>query len=550
VLPLHGDLPVAEQDLALRQAEGRRVVLATSIAETSLTVPGVRIVVDGGWRRAPVLDPSTGLSRLTTLRISAAAATQRAGRAGREAPGHAIRLWSSAQQRSLAPFDRPEILRSDLSGLLLDCAAWGADPADLPFPDPPPSGAVAAGRELLRLLGALDEAGRISSVGRRMAQLGAHPRLSAMMLAAESPGEAALAADLAALLEERDPFRGPLASRPADITLRLAALDGRDPEVDRGAVARIRQAAAQYRRRLDLSASAAGAGDPAKLIAAGFPDRIAQRRGEPGSFRLAGGGGARLPPNDRLARAPFLAIAALEMQGSPRIRLAAELDPATLAGTETVETAFDAATGSVIARRRRRLGALVLEDHTETVDPARAASLLAEVAARDASALPWTPTARQLQARVALMRGLEPEIWPDLSDANLADWLEPALAGVLRLSAVDVEAALRTHLPYPLDRQLESQLPTHLSLPGGRALVDYLQSVPIASARAQAFYGLADTPLLAGGRVKLQLALLSPASRPVAVTADLAGFWQGAWRDVRREMRGRYPKHDWPERPG
>jgi ATP-dependent helicase HrpB len=257
-----------------------------------------------------------------------------------------------------------------------------------------------------------------------------------------------------------------------------------------------------------------------------------------------------LAPNDRLARAPFLAVAALEMQGSPRIRLAAELDPTILVGTESVETAFDAATGSVVARRRRRLGALVLEDHTETVDPSRAEGLLLEIAARDVAGLPWTPAARQMQARVALMRGLEPDVWPDLSDANVALWLEPALAGVLRLSAVDIEAALRAQLPYPLDRRLEADLPAQLALPGGRAMVDYLQPVPVASARAQAFFGLAETPLLAGGRVKLQLALLSPASRPVAVTADLAGFWAGAWRDVRREMRGRYPKHDWPERPG
>jgi ATP-dependent helicase HrpB len=549
VLPLHGDLPVAEQDRALRPADGRRVVLATSIAETSLTVPGVRVVVDGGWRRAPVLDPTTGLTRLTTLRISAAAATQRAGRAGREAPGFAIRLWSAAQQRSLPAFDRPEILRSELSGLRLDCAAWGAAPADLPFPDAPPAGAIAAAEDLLRGLDALDAEGRITALGRRMAQLGAHPRLAAMMLAADGAGEAALAADLAALLEERDPFRGPPASRPADITLRLAALDGRDPEADRGAISRIRQAAGQYRRRLDLRGDAPARGDAAKLIAAGFPDRIAQRRGEPGSFRLAGGGGARLAPNDALARAPFLAVAALDMQASARIRLAAPLDPATLAGTETVETAYDSATGAVVARRRRRLGALILSDHTETVDRARAATLLAEVAARDVAALPWTPAARQMQARVALMRALEPDVWPDLSDGQAFTWLTPALAGVKRLAEVDIEAALRGKLPYPLDRRLEVELPTHLSLPGGRAMVDYLQPVPVAAARAQAFFGLRETPRLAGGRVKLQLALLSPAQRPVAVTADLAGFWSGAWRDVRREMRGRYPKHDWPEDP-
>jgi ATP-dependent helicase HrpB len=562
ILALHGDLPAAGQDRALRPAEGRRVVLATSIAETSLTVPGVRVVVDGGWRRAPQLDPGTGLSRLTTQRISVAAAAQRAGRAGREAPGRAIRLWSTAQQRGLVAFEKPEILRSELSGLLLDCAAWGEDPGDLPFPDPPPPGPLAAARALLGLLGAIDGAGRITGTGRRMAQLGAHPRLAAMMLAAQTPGEAALAADIAALLEERDPFRGPISTRPADISLRLAALDGRDPQADRGAVARIRQAAGQYRKRLDLSAAvgvagaagaAGAAGDPAKLIAAGFPDRIAQGRGEAGSFRLAGGGGARLPPNDRLARAKFLAVAALEMQASARIRLAAPLDPADLTGVESVETTFDPLTGQVVARRRRRLGALVLEDHTETVDPGQAAALLAEIAGQNIGALPWTDADRQLQARVALMHHLEPQTWPDLSDAALAarvaEWLPPALTGLSKLAALDVGSALRAHLVYPLDRRLETELPTELALPGGRAKVDYLQPLPVAAARAQAFYGLTNTPVLAGGRVKLQLALLSPAGRPIAVTSDLAGFWQGAWREVRREMRGRYPKHNWPENP-
>ncbi len=355
VLPLHGDLPPAEQDRALRPAERRRVVLATSIAETSLTVPGVRIVVDGGWRRAPRLDASTGLTRLATLRISRAAAEQRAGRAGREAPGVAIRLWSTALHRGLAAHDRPEILEAELSGLALDCAAWGAAPGDLPFLDPPPQGALAAATALLTELGALDGAGRITDAGRRMAMLGAHPRLAAMMLAARTPGEAALAADLAALLEERDPLRRPDA--PADIGLRLAALAEGDPAADRGALSRIRRVAAQYRRRMRTNAPADG--DPGRLLAAAFPDRIAQRRGEPGSFRLAGGGGARLPRADPLASAPLLAVAALELKASARIRLAAPLDPDTLPAdriTEQVETSFDPVSGAVLARRRRRLG--------------------------------------------------------------------------------------------------------------------------------------------------------------------------------------------------
>jgi ATP-dependent helicase HrpB len=557
VLPLHGDLPPAEQDRALRPAEGRRVVLATSIAETSLTVPGVRIVVAGGWRRAPRMDQATGLTRLATLRISRAAADQRAGRAGREAPGVAIRLWSTALHRGLPQFDRPEILEAELSGLALDCASWGTAPADLPFPDPPPAGPLAAGEALLAELGALDAAGRITERGRRKARLGAHPRLSAMMLAAETPAEAALACDLAALLEERDPLRARDAS--ADIGLRLAALDG-GLDADRGAVSRIRRASAQYRRRLRLPELRAD-GDPARLLAAGFPDRIAQRRGEPGSFRLSGGGGAKLPLADKLSKAKLLAVASLEMKGSARIRLAAVLDgsdlPAVLAErvTAQVETGLDPATGSVLARRRRRLGALVLEDRTEAADPAETAAALA--AAVTIAALPWTDAAHQLRARVALLRGLEPEAgWPDLSDealaASRAEWLAPQLHGQSRLAAVDkldLHAILRGRLDRALAARLDRELPTHLALPGGRAAVDYTQPVPLAEARAQAFYGLAETPLLAGGRVELRLALLSPARRPIAITADLAGFWRGAWADVRKDMRGRYPRHDWPERP-
>ncbi len=556
VLPLHGELPPAEQDRALRPAEGRRVVLATSIAETSLTVPGVRVVVDGGWRRAPRLDAASGLTRLATLRISRAAADQRAGRAGREGPGVAIRLWSAALHRGLPAFDRPEILEAELSGLRLDCAAWGAAPADLPFPDQPPAGAVSAAEALLADLGGLDGDRRITDLGRRMARLGAHPRLAAMMLAAATPEQAALAANLAALLEERDPLRG--ADAPADIGLRLAALEGAG-DADRGAVSRIRRAASQYRSRLRVSGAAAE-GDPAPLLAAGFPDRIAQRRGEPGSFRLAGGGGAKLPVNDPLARAPLLVVASLEMKLGARIRLAAPLDPATLPPavaarvTEAVETALDPASGAVLVRRRRRLGALILDDRTEAAEPREVAAALAAAAALPA--LPWTDAARQFQARVAVMRRLEPDGWPDLSDETLsatrAAWLEPHLHGLTRLAEIqklDLASILRGLLDWNAAARLDRELPTHLALPGGRAAIDYSQPVPLAQARAQAFFGLSETPRLAGGRVELRLALLSPAGRPVAITADLAGFWRGAWADVRKDMRCRYPRHSWPEEP-
>jgi len=561
VLPLHGDLPVTAQDLALKPAEGRRVVLATAIAETSLTVPGVRIVIDGGFRRAPRFDPASGLTRLTTERVSRAAADQRSGRAGREAPGLAIRLWTSAVQRGLRPYDRPEILEAELSGLILDCAAWGTPPGKLAFPDAPPEGAAAAARALLIELGAMDEAGGITPLGKRMAVLGAHPRLAAMMLAAEDSGQAARACDIAALLEGRDPLRSG-AETPADIMARLEALDGPSGGADRNAISGIRQAARQYRTRLGIGAERMAAGDPAPLIAAAFPDRLAQRRNEPGSFRLSGGGGARLPVTDPLAKASLLAVASLEMKTSPLIRMAAPLDvadlPAALAAQikEVVETSLDPVSGSILARRKKRLGALVLEEISAPPDAADAALVLLEAVRSDPSRLPWSDAARNLQARLKLMHGLEADTWPAADDesliASLEDWLGPHLHGLTRLSdlaGLDLSVILLGRLDWALKTRLDRELPTHLPLPGGQAAVDYTEPVPIAAARAQHFYGLAETPRLAGGRVPLRLALLSPAGRPIALTADIAGFWRGAWADARRDMRGRYPKHNWPENP-
>ena len=468
-------------------------------------------------------------------------------------------------------FDRPEILEAELSGLVLDCAAWGTPPAELAFQDRPSAGALSAATGLLVELGALEphtgdaapHHHRITDRGRHMARLGAHPRLAAMLLSAATPPEAALAADLAALLEERDPLRSPEA--PCDIALRLAALTSGHPDADRAALSRIRRGAEQYRRRLRVPPNLPPRGDPGRLLAAAFPDRIAQRRGEPGSFRLSGGGGAKLPRADPLANASLLAIASLEMKASARIRLAAPLDPDALPAvlearvTEQVEGNLDPASGSVLARRRRRLGALVLSDRTERAAPADMADALARAAAGDGlRALPWGEPTRQLQARVALMRNIEPDSdWPDLSDIHLAetvsDWLAPHLTGMTKLAdlqRLDLTSLLRQLMPWSQANRLDQLLPTHLTLPGGRAAVDYTQPVPLAEARAQAFYGLRETPRLAGGRVPLRLALLSPAGRPVAVTADLAGFWTGAWADVRRDMRGRYPKHRWPEDGG
>lgn len=565
VLPLHGDLSPAAQDLALRPGEGRRVVLATAIAETSLTVPGVRIVIDGGFHRTPRFDPASGLTRLVTERVSRAAADQRAGRAGREASGLAIRLWTSAAQRGLRAYDRPEILEAELSGLVLDCAAWGTPPSELAFPDPPPEGALANARALLIDLAAMDETGGITPLGRRMSTLGAHPRLAAMMLAANGSAQAARACDIAALLEGRDPLRVGQET-PADILSRLEAIADASSALahgaDRSAIRGIHQAARQYRTRLGISVERAASGDPAPLIAAAFPDRLAQRRSEPGSFRLSGGGGARLPTTDPLAKAGLLAVAALEMKASPLIRMAAPLDiadlPAGLSAriTETVETSLDPVSGSVLARRSRRLGALVLEERSAPATPADAAAALLGAVRADPSLLPWTEAARNFQARLSLMHGLEADSWPASDDesliASLDEWLEPHLHGLTRLgnlAALNLNDILRNRLDWALMSRLDRELPTHLPLPGGLAAVDYTEPVPIAAARAQHFYGLAETPKLAGGRVPLRLALLSPAGRPIALTADIAGFWRGAWADARRDMRGRYPKHNWPENP-
>ncbi|AQS87641.1 DNA helicase [Neoasaia chiangmaiensis NBRC 101099] len=576
VLPLHGELATTEQDRALRPAAQRKIVLATSIAETSLTVPGVRVVVDGGFHRTPRFDAGSGLSRLETRRISRATATQRAGRAGREAPGIAIRLWTEATGRAMALQDPPEILNGDLGGHRLDVAAWraamGTPPDALPLLDTPPQGAVQAADALLRDLGALDGAGHITTTGQAMAVLGAQPRLAAMLCAARTAAEQATAACLAALLEERDPLRPRPApgqraiTPPADIRARLALIAGDDhaPDADRASLARIRQSAQRYQRRLRLSGRLAP--DPnaaAALIAAGFPDRVAQSRGEPGRYRLAGGGSGRVAANDPLARHTLLAAAALHVRTATDITLAAPLDPENLPRalidrtTEQVETTLDSTTGSIVARKRLRLGALVLRDRNVTLAPEEAATLLlAQIRGDITGTLDWTDAARQFQARLLLARQhLDPDI-PDCGDERLAatvdDWLAPYLSGITRLTqvkALDLLSILRARVPYDTLMQIDRTLPPALDTPGGRLSIDYTAVTPTVSARAQAFYGMRETPRLAHGKVPIQFSLLSPAGRPQAITPDIAAFWQTGWPDMRRDMRGRYPRHDWPENP-
>jgi len=555
VLPLHGDLSREAQNLALREHDERRVVLSTSIAETSLTVPGVKIVIDGGYRRVPVLDAGSGLTRLVTTRISRAAAAQRAGRAGRLAPGVAIRLWSEALHRGLALFDRPEIFAAELSGLALTCAAWGEAPTALPFIDAPPDGALKAAQALLVELGAVDEAGRITTLGREMARLRAEPRLGAVMLAGANRAERAMAADIAAILEERD-FLSATAS--ADIALRLEVLAGRG-EGDRAILSRVRAGAKIYRNRLGVGGVTAE-GHPGALLACGFPDRIGQARGEAGSYRLSGGGSGNVQAADPLARARLIVAAEMDAKGS-KIRLGAvlsldDLPPVLKARCKTTrEVGFDPGAGAISVRERIRLGALVLADRNAPALPDEIQAALAKALSTRLDQLDWTNGAENLCARVAVMRGVDGE-YPDFSREALAsgvqDWLAPYLAGMTNLreaKAVDVYQALRAQLTHEQAVRLDKELPPELRLKHGTVRVDYSGPVPAASARAHVFYGTDATPKLANGRVPLQLALLSPAGRPIAITADLASFWRGGWADARRDMRGRYPKHDWPEEP-
>jgi ATP-dependent helicase HrpB len=560
--PLFGALEAEAQEQAILPAPPgkRKVVLATSIAETSLTIEGVRVVIDSGLTRAPAYDPSTGLTELRTIRVSQAAAEQRRGRAGRTEPGVCYRLWDEAATRSFAPFARPEILEADLAPLALTLAEWGAsDPAALRWLDPPPAAAFAEARALLRDLDALDASGRITPQGRALARLPLPPRLAHMIVRAAERGEAALAARLAVVLSERG-----LGGPDVDLRHRLLAL-----ERDNGARAHDARKLAESWRRLaggqdgPIERERAGA-----VLALAYPDRIAKARpGRPGEFLLANGRGAMLDPADALAREPYLAVAATA--GAPpraRILEAAPISEAEIAAEFAAhieaadEVRFDAAAGAVRARRVRRLGRLVLsEEALPDPDPAAvAAALLAGVREKGIDALPWTPALRQVRARVGFLRAHEGDPWPDLTDAALSadldTWLGPFLAGkraVAEIIAADLDAALGALLPYALRKRLDAEAPTHFEAPSGSRLpIDYgAEGGPALAVRVQELFGLAAHPTLAGGRVRLSLRLLSPAHRPVQVTRDLPGFWRGSYQAVKAEMKGRYPKHPWPDDP-
>jgi len=570
LFPLYGDLSAAEQDAALQPArDGRRkIILATNIAQTSLTVEGVRTVVDGGYARVARFDLGAGANRLETQRVSRASADQRAGRAGRLGPGTAYRLWSRDQHAALPAHDTPEILAADLSRFALEVAAWGAEVAQLALLDPPAAAAWSYAGELLRALGAVDATGRITAHGRDIGRLPAAPRLGHMLIAAKAIGLAGPAAWLAAVLDERD----------SDTDLERVVQAFRAGRADPAAQRRVREAVRQFLRIAGADEGAAGGeAHIGRLVALAFPERIARRRAEQNPalrggrdavFLCADGGEARLPQQDALAHCEWLAVAHWEPGTPRRIRLAAALDEAGLlrdqqARIETVDAVrWDAQSEAVTAERQRRLGAIVLERKPlrEGAGEAIRAAMLEGVRSLGIGALPWSGPARQWQARVASLRLWRPEDgWPDVSDAALADslqdWLAPYLDGVTRrdhLARLDLMSILNGRLDYARQQQLARLAPTHLEVPSGsRIAIEYFPdgAPPVLAVKLQELFGLSQTPTVNDGRIRVSLHLLSPGKRPIQVTQDLAGFWARTYAEVKKELKGRYPRHPWPDDP-
>jgi ATP-dependent helicase HrpB len=560
VVALYGALDAREQDRAISPSPPghRKIVLATSIAETSLTIEGVRIVIDSGLSRVPRYEPDVGLTRLETVRVSRAAADQRRGRAGRTEPGVSYRLWDEPQTSSLEPYTRPEILSADLSSFVLDLAHWGtADPAKLAFLDAPPLAALAEARALLKEIGAIDADGRITDEGRKLRSLPLPPRLARMVVDASAEGSGALAATIAALLTERG-----LGGDDVDLRHRL-------DNFRRDRSPRAEDAHAMVKRWAESAGAGQNNGEHSvgALLALAYPDRIAKNRGAGGAFLLANGRGGLVDPASPLAREPFLAVAELTgAAAASRIVLAAPVEVAEIearfAGQieDRSEVAFDTASASLRARRRERLGALILSEQTRPVaSDSESARLLAEgIATLGICKLPWNKAQLQLRNRVMFLRRAEGDGWPDLSDATLAitsaEWLAPFLTGRTALSQIgadDLTAALDALIPWNLRKKLDAEAPTHFTAPSGSHVpIDYeAEEGPKLAIRVQELFGLSVHPTIAGGRVPLLIELLSPAHRPVQVTRDLPGFWRGSYRDVKTEMRGRYPRHPWPDDP-
>jgi ATP-dependent helicase HrpB len=575
--PLYGDLPPDAQDAAIAPAASgeRKVVLATSIAETSLTIDGVRIVIDSGLARVPRFSPRIGMTRLETVRVSRSSAEQRSGRAGRTAPGVSYRLWAAEEEAGLLERSTPEILEADLAPLALDLAFAGVlDPRTLRWLDLPPAAALAQARELLVQLDAIDVEGRITPHGRAMAAFGLHPRLAHMLLRAREHGHGATACVVAALLDERDVLRRDSMHREADLRVRVAIVAGErgggaeHHDVDRDALRRVREQSRTWRAQLGTRGDEAVADEATGwLLALAYPDRVAQRRSGGGErFLLRNGLGAVLDDSGALTGSEFLTVADVDGRlPHSRIFLAAPLERSDverlfanqLTAEDVVE--WDAEAGVVVARRRERLGAMVLRDAPlrQPDSDALARALLSAIVREDGIALRWSNSARQLRERLVFLHGLDPA-WPDVSETELASsmesWLLPHLIGLRRRSEVeqlDPGAMLLDALTWEQRRALDQLAPTHVTVPtGSRIPIDYGDAAaPVLAVRLQELFGLSETPRIAAGKVGLTLHLLSPARRPVQVTRDLAGFWRSSYFEVRKELRGRYPKHEWPEDP-
>jgi len=552
VVSLYGGLDRAVQDRALSAPPPgmRRVILASAVAETSLTLPGITAVVDSGLSRVPRFDPASGLTRLATVRVSRASADQRRGRAGRVGPGTCYRLWDEEQSRGLIPEQPAEILEADLTGLALDLARWGARSAEgLALIDPPPAGAFAEARAVLSRLGALDARGDLTPHGQRMAELPMSPRLAHMVAVASDRGDALTGARIAAILGEPG-----LGGTSTDLRDRLEAL-----ERDRSPRARDALKLADRWARL-AGGGKGGEVDPGLLVVEAFPERVARARGKPGEVRLASGRGAFLEPTDALSGSPWLAVAELSGGVSgDRIRLACAVDIEAL-GHRMVEEERMVRTpsGRMEVRRLKRIGELVVEEVSlGAPDKAQVTDLLkGEVEREGLKGLRWGERASALRARLAFLRGLD-EGWPDVSDEGLLAareaWLWPLLAGVQGLEGIAdgaLEAGLRALIPWDRQRELDRLAPARLETPLGSTAIDYAaEGGPRVDIRVQELFGVRTHPTVGDGRVPLTLALLSPARRPVQVTKDLPGFWRGSWAAVRAEMRGRYPRHPWPEDP-
>ncbi len=567
VAPLYGDLSPADQDRAIAPSPpGRRkVVLATSIAETSLTIEGVRIVIDSGQMRVPKFSPRSGMTRLETVRVSQASADQRRGRAGRLEPGLCYRLWPEEAQRGLLPFTPPEILDADLAPLALELAAWGAsDAASLPWLTPPPAASLATARALLADLGAIDESGTITAHGRAMVRLGQHPRIAHLVLKGRELGQGKVAALIAAILGERDFLRLPPGQRDADLRHRVdIALGGR-----RDGTLRLIQEAARRLMPRNTADERPDIAMTGSLLALAYPDRIGRRRpGTNGRYLLSGGRGAVLPEGDPLANEEFLVVADLDGSAQEaRIFLAAPITPADIEDLyadrilDEQLVQWSPRDGAVLARRRRRLGALTLEDKplARPDGDKMQAAMLDGVRQLGLGALPWSDDLMRWRDRIGFLHRHAGEDWPDLSDtallSSLADWLGPYLDGVSRkdhLARIDLGAALKALVAWEKQRDVDRLVPSHVEVPSGsRVAIDYANpDEPTLSVRLQEMFGLTETPRIAGGKVPLTIHLLSPARRPVQVTRDLASFWANGYKAVKSELKGRYPRHYWPDDP-